>query len=142
MRNGRRTTRKALLALALSVVTAAALAGPAAGEPRGDVDRQRAEIPYLSHGITTQSLVATPWEGVSSPDGYQPQLGGDQPVVVRDTPDGYQPQTRTAEVSAVASRGGFDLDEAVVGLGFGLALAAMCALALMAIRSRTRLAGV
>ena len=41
--------------------------------------------------------------GVARPDGYQPQLQGDQPVIIRDKPDGFQPQTKIVESATVSA---------------------------------------
>ncbi|HET9673854.1 MAG TPA: hypothetical protein VFP31_03525 [Gaiellaceae bacterium] len=81
--------------------------------------------------------------GVQQPDGFQPQLQGDQPVIIRDRPDGFQPQTKTVESSTVsASSDGFDRGDLALGFGLGLILATACAIALAMTRDRqqTRMA--
>lgn len=78
--------------------------------------------------------------GVSKPDGYQPQLRGDEPIVIRGAPDGYQPQTRGVEPVSVASGGSIDWSEFAVGFGLGLFIAGLCTLMLLDVRGRGRTA--
>ena len=121
---------------------------------------QRVEIPYLSWGATaadvspfTQGNLSgegvTPTnlarayhpieQGVAQPDGFQPQLQGDQPVIVRDKPDGFQPQTKTVgRLTVSTSSDSFDRGDLALGFGLGLILATACAIALATTRDRQR----
>jgi hypothetical protein len=77
--------------------------------------------------------------GVSKPDGYQPQLQGDQQVIIRDRPDGFQPQTKIVESATVsASSDSLDRGDLALGFGLGLILATACAIALAMTRDRQR----
>jgi len=80
--------------------------------------------------------------GVAKPDGYQPQLQGDQAVIIRDKPDGFQPQTKIETASVSASSGSLDRGDLALGFGLGLILAAACAIAVAMTRDRqsTRMA--
>jgi hypothetical protein len=121
---------------------------------------QSVEIPYLSWGATADDLGpfkqasqsgegVTPTnlarayhpieQGVAQPDGFQPQLQGDQPVIVRDKPDGFQPQTKTVgRLTVSTSSDSFDRGDLALGFGLGLILATACAIALAATRDRQR----
>ena len=80
-------------------------------------------------------------QGVSSPDGYQPQLRGAQELVIRDTPDGFQPQTKDADVVSVsAGSSSFETGDLALGFGLGLILATAGAIALAMSRGRERAA--
>ena len=84
-------------------------------------------------GVGVASVVA------DGPDGYQPQLQGDQPVIIRDKPDGFQPQTKIVESATVsASSDGFDRGDLALGFGLGLILATAGAIALAMTRDRQR----
>ena len=118
------------------------------------------EIPYLSWGATADDLGpfkqanqsgagVTPTDlarayhpieqGVAQPDGFQPQLQGDQPLIVRDKPDGFQPQTKTVgRLTVSTSSDSFDRGDLALGFGLGLILATACAIALAATRDRQR----
>jgi len=118
------------------------------------------EIPYLSWGATADDLGpfkqanqsgegVTPTnlarayhpieQGVAQPDGFQPQLQGDQPVIVRDKPDGFQPQTKTVgRLTVSTSSDSLDRGDLALGFGLGLILATACAIALAATRDRQR----
>jgi hypothetical protein len=118
------------------------------------------EIPYLSWGATADDLGpfkqanqsgegVTPTnlarayhpieQGVAQPDGFQPQLQGDQPLIVRDKPDGFQPQTKTVgRLTVSTSSDSFDRGDLALGFGLGLILATACAIALAATRDRQR----
>ena len=76
--------------------------------------------------------------GVERPDGYQPQLQGDQQVIVRDKPDGFQPQTKIVESSTVSASSGLDRGDLALGFGLGLILATAGAIALAMTRDRQR----
>jgi hypothetical protein len=76
--------------------------------------------------------------GVSTPDGFQPQLRGDTPLVIREAPDGYQPQLRGVEVSATASSGGIEWSDVGFGVTLAFVLAALSALMVIGVRNRTR----
>jgi hypothetical protein len=77
--------------------------------------------------------------GVAQPDGYQPQLQGEQAVIIRDKPDGFQPQTKTVESATVsASSDSLDRGDLALGFGLGLILATACAIALAMTRDRQR----
>lgn len=120
------------------------------------------EIPYLSHGqgvdaaafagVAGSAIEPTPGgvthpnpvklyelqhAGVAQPDGYQPQLRGDEPLVIRDAPDGFVPRT-PEPVAVSASSDGFDRDDVAIGFGLGLILATACAAALAAASGRGR----
>ena len=56
-------------------------------------------------------------QGVSNPDGYQPQLRGAQELVIRDTPDGFQPQTKDADVVSISADSS-TLEAGDLALGF------------------------
>jgi hypothetical protein len=121
---------------------------------------QSVEIPYLSWGATADDLGpfkqanqsgegVTPTnlarayhpieQGVAQPDGFQPQLQGDQPLIVRDKPDGFQPQTKTVgRLTVSTSSDSFDRGDLALGFGLGLILATACAIALAATRDRQR----
>jgi hypothetical protein len=125
---------------------------------------QSVEIPYLSWGATADDLGpfkqasqsgegVTPTnlarayhpieQGVAQPDGFQPQLQGDQPLIVRDKPDGFQPQTKTVgRLTVSTSSDSFDRGDLALGFGLGLILAAACAIAVAMTRDRqsTRMA--
>ena len=171
MRWTRRNNRKALTALALSLATSAVVAGTASAQVRGSASpvAQQSEISYLSWGqalvseaqggVTPTNLArayvpqggVTPttlarayvprFEGVSNPDGFQPQLRGEQPLVIRDQPDGFQPQTKHADVVSVsAGSGSLDSGDLALGFGLGLILATAAAIALAMVRDRERMA--
>jgi hypothetical protein len=76
----------------------------------------------------------------SQPDGYQPQLRGSEPLIIRDAPDGYQPQTRATEVSVASSGSSIDWGNVAFGLGLGIGISALCALMLLE-RGRPRTVG-
>ena len=76
--------------------------------------------------------------GVAKPDGYQPQLQGDQAVIIRDKPDGFQPQTKIETASVSASSGSLDRGDLALGFGLGLILATAGAIALAMTRVRQR----
>jgi len=121
---------------------------------------QSVEIPYLSWGATADDLGpfkqasqsgegVTPTnlarayhpieQGVAQPDGFQPQLQGDQPVIVRDKPDGFQPQTKTVgRLTVSTSSDSLDRGDLALGFGLGLILAIACAIALATTRDRQR----
>jgi hypothetical protein len=115
---------------------------------------QQAEISYLSWGkaLETEAVGGgvTPTnlarayvplvQGVSSPDGYQPQLRGTEQLVIRDKPDGFQPQTKNADVVSVSAGSGLDSSDLALGFGLGLILATAAAIALAMVRDRQRIA--
>ena len=160
MRWTRRNHRKALKTLALSFATSAVVAGTASAqvrdaglvgptfEPITNVAQQyggTAELPAAQQGGVTPTNLArayvAPVEGVSNPDGYQPQLRGDEQLVIRDTPDGFQPQTKHADVVSVsAGSSGFETGDVALGFGLGLILATAGAIALAMARGRERMA--
>jgi len=76
--------------------------------------------------------------GVAKPDGYQPQLRGNQAVIIRDKPDGFQPQTKIETASVSASSGSLDRGDLALGFGLGLILATAAAIALAMTRDRQR----
>ena len=76
--------------------------------------------------------------GVAKPDGYQPQLQGDQAVIIRDKPDGFQPQTKIVESATVSASSGLDRGDLALGFGLGLILATAGAIALAMTRDRQR----
>ena len=189
MRSTRKNQRKALMALALGVATAAIFTTTASAQVRSEAaGKSSGEISYLSWGAAADDLGpfktalanqstrdggpvfmngvpdgyvgsgiernlsaegVTPTnlarayhpieQGVAQPDGFQPQLQGDQPVIVRDKPDGFQPQTKTVESATVsASSDGLDRADLALGFGLGLILATACAIALAMTRDRQR----
>jgi hypothetical protein len=126
-----------------------------AGIPEGDnyvatlvrsADVRSADVNLSGEGVTPTNLARaySPVEqGVAQPDGFQPQLQGDQQVIIRDKPDGFQPQTKSVESATVsASSGGLDRGDLALGFGLGLILATACAIALAMTRDRqqTRMA--
>ena len=163
MRWTRRSNRKALKALALSFAASASFAGNATAaqvhdggsnvpsfEPILSVAQQyggTAELPaaVTSLGVSSPDgyqpqLVAGVRE-VSNPDGYQPQLRGAEELVIRDTPDGYQPRTTDADVVAIsADSSRFEVGDLALGFGLGLILATAGAIALAMSRGRERAA--
>ena len=111
----------------------------------GTAEPSQSEISYLSWGATADdrsmfvngAAVESTYLGVSQPDGYQPQLRGNEPLVIRDTPDGFQPQTKAVEAAAVSvSSDGFDRGDLALGFGLGLILATAAAIALAMVRDR------
>jgi hypothetical protein len=169
MRSTRRNHRKALKVLALGLATSAVVAGTASAQVRDSgIVANKSEISYLSWGqaltegqggVTPTNLArayvpqggVTPTnlarayapriEGVSNPDGFQPQLRGEQPLVIRDKPDGFQPQTKHADVVSVsAGSSGLDSGDLALGFGLGLILATAAAIALAMVRDRERMA--
>jgi hypothetical protein len=103
---------------------------------------QRVARNQSAEGVTPTNLARAyhPIEqGVAQPDGFQPQLQGDQPVIVRDKPDGFQPQTKSVGSATVsASSDGLDRGDLALGFGLGLILATACAIALAMTRDRQR----
>jgi hypothetical protein len=95
-------------------------------------------------GVTPPNLARAyeqRYEGVAQPDGHQPQLRGEEPLVIRDAPDGFVPKTSPSDVVSVsASSDGFDRDDVAIGFGLGLILATACAMALAAASGRQRMA--
>jgi hypothetical protein len=90
----------------------------------------------ISRDVTVPQVV-----GVSSPDGYQPQLRGAEQLVIRDAPDGFQPQSKQAEVVSVsAGSSSIETGDLALGFGLGLILATAGAIALAMSRNRERLA--
>lgn len=80
-------------------------------------------------------------QGVSNPDGYQPQLRGTEQLLIRGTPDGFQPQTKQADVVSISANSSrFEVDDLAVGFGLGLILATAGAIALAMSRGRERAA--
>lgn len=148
MRWRRRNNRKALKALVLSFAAMAIFAGNATAaqvhdggsmtptfEPIMSVAQQyggTAELPAAQQGTS---------QGVSNPDGYQPQLRGAEQLVIRDAPDGFQPQTTNAEVVSVSSgSSSIETGDLALGFGLGLILATAGAIALAMSRGRERVA--
>ena len=101
-----------------------------------------AVVSDASAGVTPSNLARAyhPIEqGVAQPDGFQPQLQGDEQVIVRDRPDGFQPQTKTVASSTVsASSHSVDRGDLALGFGLGLILATAGAIALAMTRDRQR----
>ena len=127
--------------------------GSVAGIPDGDnyvanlarsagVLGASAVVSDASEGVTPSNLARAyhPIEqGVAQPDGFQPQLQGDEQVIVRDRPDGFQPQTKTVASSTVsASSHSVDRGDLALGFGLGLILATAGAIALAMTRDRQR----
>jgi hypothetical protein len=114
-------------------------------EAQGGVTPTNLARAYVPQGGVTPTNLArayTPlFEGVSNPDGFQPQLRGEQPLVIRDKPDGFQPQTKHADVVSVsAGSSGLDSGDLALGFGLGLILATAAAIALAMVRDRERMA--
>ena len=121
---------------------------------------QQSEIAYLSWGATAENMRpfqstaqggVTPTnlarayvpqvQGVSNPDGYQPQLRGAEELVIRDTPDGFQPQTKGTDVVSISANSSrFEVGDLALGFGLGLILATAGAIALAMSRGRGRMA--
>jgi hypothetical protein len=112
------------------------------GVPDGYVGSGVEQSNLSGEGVTPTNLARAyhPIEqGVAQPDGFQPQLQGDQSVIVRDKPDGFQPQTKTvASASVSASSDSLDRGDLALGFGLGLILAAACAIAVAMTRDRQR----
>jgi hypothetical protein len=80
-------------------------------------------------------------QGVSNPDGYQPQLRGTEQLLIRGTPDGFQPQTKHADVVSIsADSSRLEAGDLALGFGLGLILATAGAIALAMSRGRERAA--
>jgi hypothetical protein len=80
-------------------------------------------------------------QGVSDPDGYQPQLRGTEQLLIRGTPDGFQPQTKGTDVVSIsADSSRFETGDLALGFGLGLILATAGAIALAMSRDRERVA--
>lgn len=78
-------------------------------------------------------------QGVAQPDGFQPQLQGDEQVIIRGKPDGFQPQTKTVgRLTVSTSSDSLDRGDLALGFGLGLILATACAIALAMSRDRQR----
>jgi len=94
---------------------------------------------YVANLVRTAG-VSGATAGVAQPDGFQPQLQGDQQVIIRDKPDGFQPQTKAVESATVSasSDSSFDRGDLALGFGLGLILATACAIALAMTRDRQR----
>ncbi len=155
-KTGSMNRKKGFIGPIVLALAAAALAPtPAAAHPQDGQSGQK-DIPYLSWGVgitrpapvqanggVTPTNLARSYEapvlGVSQPDGYQPQVRGDEPIVIRDAPDGFQPQTRTVEASS-ASGSGLDSEDLFSGFLLGAALALAAALALSVVRRGPRTA--
>ena len=124
------------LAVGVGLVAAAGFSGAAAAEQRpGYYPEIEAELAMIegSNGV----------EGVSAPDGYQPQLQGGAPLVIREAPDGSQPQLHRGESGTTTVRdggGSFVWSNIAVGVSLGVVLAAAAALALGLTRGRMRVA--
>jgi hypothetical protein len=148
MRWTRRSNRKALKALALSFAASASFAGNATAAQVHDggnnVQRPAAAL-ATSMGVSSPDgyqpqLVASVRE-VSSPDGYQPQLRGTEQLLIRGTPDGFQPQTKHADVVSIsADSSRLEAGNLALGFGLGLILATAGAIALAMSRNRERVA--
>lgn len=143
----RRNHRKALKALVLSLATAAVVASPAPASQvhdGGSVTPTFAPITSVAqqYGGTAELPAYVPQVmGVSTPDGYQPQLRGVEPLLIRDAPDGYQPQTKHADVVSIsADSGSLEAGDLALGFGLGLILATAAAIALAMVRDRQRVA--
>ncbi len=113
------------------------------GVPDGYVGSGVSQQNLSGEGVTPTNLARaySPVEqGVAQPDGFQPQLQGDQQVIIRDKPDGFQPQTKTVESATVSasSDSSFDRGDLALGFGLGLILATACAIALAMTRDRQR----
>jgi hypothetical protein len=125
--------------LALGFAAAAASNGVAyAGEmPLGYAPEIEAELAMIdgTGGVTPTGLsraYVARYDGVASPDGFQPQLRGSDALVIRGAPDGSQPQLRHGE-PAVRATGvetrSFDVGDGALGFALGLVLTAALALA-------------
>ena len=97
----------------------------------------------VGEGVTPTNLgraYQTVVRSGEQPDGFQPQLQGDQQVIIRDRPDGFQPQTKTVGSASVsASSDSLDRGDLALGFGLGLILATACAIALAMTRDRQRI---
>jgi hypothetical protein len=152
MRSTRRNTKNALKAITLAFAAGAIFTGTASAQFRDHAASRASETPFQStrdggpvfmngapDGYTAyqQSDV----NGGVTPDGYQPQLRGEEPLIIRGAPDGFQPQTATTAVATVsASSDGYEWNDVAIGFGLGLVLAMAGAIALAIARNRTRIA--
>lgn len=145
----KKSKRKVLKAIALSFAAAAVFTGPASGGPTSS-GSVIAEVPsdstadWLTPGGVTPTNLARAYEprveGVARPDGYQPQLRGDQPLVIRDAPDGLVQRTPSVVSVSASSSDGWDRGDVAIGFGLGLIMATACAAALAMTRNRMRMA--
>jgi len=163
MRWNRRTHRKVLKALALSLATSAVVAGTASAAqvhdggsmvtptfaPITSVAQQyggTAELPaYVPQvlGVSSPDGYQPKAQvlGVSRPDGYQPQLRGVDQILIRDAPDGFQPPTKHADVVSVSADSSWlEAGDLALGFGFSLILVTAAAIALAMVRDRERMA--
>jgi hypothetical protein len=112
------------------------------GVPDGYVGSGVEQANVSGEGVTPTNLARAyqPIEqGVARPDGFQPQLQGNEQLVIRGKPDGFQPQTKTVESASVsASSDSLDRGDLALGFGLGLILATACAIALSMTRDRHR----
>jgi len=165
MRWTRRSNRKALKALALSFAASASFAGNATAaqvhdggsnvpsftpilsvaQQYGGTAELPAAVQATSVGVSSPDgyqpqLVAGVRE-VSNPDGYQPQLRGTDQLLIRGTPDGFQPQTKHADVVSIsADSSRLEAGDLALGFWLGLILATAGAIALAMSRNRERMA--
>jgi hypothetical protein len=102
------------------------------------------EIPYLSHGYGITREAPAPQRSVEIPYlshgvGITREAPAQQSTpIFRDQPDGAGLVRGETEVS-VAAGSSVDWSEVVMGFGFGLALAMLGALSVLALRHRTTL---
>ncbi len=120
-----------LLAALGACLAAMILAGPAAAsaDARIPMENQR-HLELASDRYFAASAAGSFSTERSTPDGYQPQLGGSEgatvgPGSLRDRPDGYQPQLGVSELAVVADDG---FDWTTTGFAASL-IAAMLAVA-------------
>lgn len=142
----RNTIRNTIKTAALGFAAIAVCSPSAPAMARHDSgSASQSSVAVQQEGVTPTNLARayvakSDAVSVAQPDGYQPQLRGSEPVVIRDAPDGYQPQTRGTEVSAASSGSSVDWGNVAFGLGLGIGIAALCALMLLE-RARPRTVG-
>jgi hypothetical protein len=111
------------------------------GLPDGYVGSETAQGGVTPTNLARAYVPQVQVQGVSNPDGYQPQLRGAEELVIRDTPDGFQPQTKGTDVVSIsADSSRFEVGDLALGFGLGLILATAGAIALAMSRGRERAA--
>jgi hypothetical protein len=153
MRKTRRSNWLRIKVLALALAAAAVVPSVARAElPKGYAPGIEAELAMIEAGsdrsgvspnTASRAHVPPRYEGVAAPDGFQPQLSGSEPLVIRGMPDGAQPQlSRAGGETVFVSDNGRVLDrvDVAIYLSLGLALVAAFGLALAMTRGRVRLA--
>ncbi|MGI9111581.1 MAG: hypothetical protein ACR2GT_05225 [Gaiellaceae bacterium] len=102
--------KQQLLAALGACLAAMILAGPAAAKPNAGIPMEsQRHLELASDRYFAASESGSSSTQRSTPDGYQPQLGGAESTAslgsLRDRPDGYQPQLGVSELAVVADDG-------------------------------------